>query len=202
MFILKNIEDVNSVPSNKNLLYFKDIDDVSSIPSNKSWLYFYPTVKPKFHLDARFQRTMTIRAGTTFHIDIPFKATPTPTVTWTCNNKTVTRSYRTSIDTNDYGTNLTVRTAERSDSGDYVIKASNKAGQDTVTVTVNVVDCPSPPQGPLAVVKLGSSEVTLTWNQPHDDGGSPVTGFILEKREGGYGTWTKVASGVPDTTFR
>lgn len=71
-----------------------------------------------------------------------------------------------------------------------------------MTVTVNVVDSPSPPQGPLALVKLGSNEVTLSWSRPRDDGGSPITGYVLEKREGGYGSWTNVSSKIPDTTFR
>ena len=159
-------------------------------------------MKPKFNLDARFEKVMTIRAGHTFRIDIPYKATPTPTVSWTRNGDTVQKSHRVTIDSTNYGTTLTARTAERTDSGDYVIKASNKAGEDTVTVTVNVVDSPSPPQGPLAVVKLNSNEVTLSWSPPHDDGGSPVTGYVLEKREGGYGSWTNVSGMIPDTTFR
>ncbi len=34
--------------------------------------------------------------------------------------------------------------------------------------------------------------MTIEWNAPHNDGGVPVTGYIIEKRESRSHVWTEV----------
>lgn len=55
------------------------------------------------------------------------------------------------IDNVDYNTKLTIRPAQRGDSGEYMVSASNSSGRDQVTVMVTVTDKPMKPEGPLAV---------------------------------------------------
>lgn len=42
-------------------------------------------------------------------------------------------------------------------------------------------DKPSPPQGPLDISDITPETCTLSWKAPFDDGGSPVTNYIVEK---------------------
>lgn len=44
-----------------------------------------------------------------------------------------------------------------------------------------LVDKPSPPQGPLDISDITPETCTLSWKAPFDDGGSPVTNYIVEK---------------------
>lgn len=49
---------------------------------------------------------------------------------------------------------------------------------------------PSPPGTP-AVVKVGKCYVDLKWEPPASDGGSRITGYIIEKRQVGVASWIK-----------
>ena len=45
---------------------------------------------------------------------------------------------------------------------------------------------------------MDKTSVTLSWKPPKDDGGSPLTEYVFERRESTRTTWTKVASIPPD----
>lgn len=42
-------------------------------------------------------------------------------------------------------------------------------------------DVPGAPTGPLTASDLTVESVTLTWRPPKHDGGSPITGYVVEK---------------------
>lgn len=51
------------------------------------------------------------------------------------------------------------------------------------------------------------SEITnescfLAWNPPRDDGGSPVTNYIIESRQTDKEEWVKLSATVKQTTFK
>lgn len=52
----------------------------------------------------------------------------------------------------------------------------------------------------MAVSDIDGTEMTLSWQPPMHDGGSPLTGYFLEKREGRKAFWAKVARLPPDET--
>lgn len=52
-------------------------------------------------------------------------------------------------------------------------------------------DKPGPPRNP-GVSSVNEDSVTLTWEIPEKDGGSPVTGYVVEIRSALKKTWTKV----------
>jgi len=53
-------------------------------------------------------------------------------------------------------------------------------------------DVPSKPIGPLTATNLTESSATLSWQQPAYDGGSDITGYMLEVKSPLERTWTKV----------
>uniref|UniRef100_A0A8C0EK92 Titin n=1 Tax=Bubo bubo TaxID=30461 RepID=A0A8C0EK92_BUBBB len=57
---------------------------------------------------------------------------------------------------------------------------------------------PGPPTG-LKPTEVTKDSVTLTWNEPDEDGGSPITGYWVERYDPEQDKWIKLAEGVPTT---
>lgn len=63
-------------------------------------------------------------------------------------------------------------------------------------------DPPSAPGVPHAV-DTSPDSITLSWTKPRNDGGSPITGYLIEKRKVGEPKWTRAtAAPVPDLTHK
>ena len=58
-------------------------------------------------------------------------------------------------------------------------------------------------QGPITVTDVRAKRATVHWQQPEDDGGSPVTGFVLERQDADTGRWVPCGEAGPaDTAAR
>ena len=63
---------------------------------------------------------------------------------------------------------------------------------------IGVPDAPGSPK----VSDISETSATLTWTPPSHDGGSPVTSYQIEKREGRSGHWTTCNKfDVSETSF-
>ena len=75
-----------------------------------------------------------------------------------------------------------------------VLVASLSLTHQSHVISVPASDKPSPPEGPLVASDITADSAALTWKPPKSDGGSPLTGYVIEKRDVRKTTWTKVAS--------
>lgn len=158
-----------------------------------------PPSAPKITSDLSI-RDMTVIAGQEFKITVPFTANPRPRPSWTINGAEVIPDDRVKFDTSNNATVYINKSAKRSETGVYTISLSNTEGTDSASCRVLIVDRPTPPQGPLDVSDITPDTCTLSWKAPLDDGGSPITNYVVEKMDAA-GTWVKVSSFVRSTHY-
>lgn len=58
-------------------------------------------------------------------------------------------------------------------------------------VMIEILDAP---EGPLAVSDIRPDSCVLTWKPPKNDGGAPISNYIIEKFDTKKGEWQKVSS--------
>lgn len=87
----------------------------------------------------------------------------------------------------------------------FRVRAANKQGKSEPLTTQQAVEAKNPFNEP---TKPGTPEVTdfdkdfveLKWAPPAEDGGSPITGYVIEKRDKFNPNWEKAAEVVGDAT--
>ncbi|XP_015183294.1 PREDICTED: twitchin isoform X5 [Polistes dominula] len=158
-----------------------------------------PAFPPKITSDLSI-RDMTVIAGEPFTITVPFTANPKPRPSWSINGEEVLTGDRIKFETTDIASQFINKKAKRSDTGTYTIYLTNTVGTDSASCKVLVVDKPSPPQGPLDISDITPETCTLSWRPPFDDGGSPVTNYVVEKLDPA-GFWVKLSSFARNTHY-
>ncbi|KAF0296563.1 Twitchin [Amphibalanus amphitrite] len=147
-------------------------------------------VKPSFNKSAL--EDLVVRAGTRVQYNIPIEGSPKPKVEWRVDGSVLEPSERVELATQGGQTTLDIPFSVRSDSGQYTLTLTNDHGSDSATATVTVLDKPSPPQGPLKVSDVNKDGCKLAWQEPKDDGGSPIIHYLVEKMDVNRGTWVEV----------
>ncbi|TBR12255.1 MAG: fibronectin type III domain-containing protein [Candidatus Nitrosotenuis sp.] len=88
------------------------------------------------------------------------------------------------------------------DSSNSVITSSPATvyGGDAYSVTVLAETAPQPPTG-LSSAAVSSSQINLSWSAPADNGGSPITGYKIERSAGGAFSVLVANTGSTGTTY-
>ena len=140
-------------------------------------------------------KNITIKATQPFSVDLPFRAEPLPTLSWTFNGKDVNSDTRFSHDLGENLLKLSGKETKRSDTGKYLVKLTNAYGSDSCEVDLVVLSAPSKPKGPLEIKEVRKyvfnvirlnihkiifliaslrDHVVIGWSKPDDNGGKDV----------------------------
>ncbi len=158
------------------------------------------TAPPAFAFDInQYKETIYLKEGQSTTIEIPFAGNPQPTAKWTFNGGSIPTSKRFMPDTIWNFASLCIGHAEVNDSGSYDLTLENKYGKVTISIKVKVTGVPSAPIG-LNFTDVRETSVTLRWEPPKNDGGSKVTGYLIEKRDPFRSSYTRVGT-TKDTQF-
>uniref|UniRef100_A0A915KJE1 Twitchin n=1 Tax=Romanomermis culicivorax TaxID=13658 RepID=A0A915KJE1_ROMCU len=146
------------------------------------------------HLAPKIDRSaiqeIKVRAGQGFDLNVPVSGEPPPTIVWTFGGKELQTTDRLKIDNPDYMTKFSMKRTLRSDTGAYLITATNDSGKDEAIVNVIVLDHPASPEGPLNVTDIHKEGCHLDWKPPVDDGGADISHYVVEKQDVATGLWT------------
>uniref|UniRef100_A0A8D2QM71 Titin n=1 Tax=Zosterops lateralis melanops TaxID=1220523 RepID=A0A8D2QM71_ZOSLA len=160
------------------------------------------TMLPEFDLRALYQKTVIAKAGDNIKIEIPVLGRPRPAVTWKKEDQILKQTQRVNYENTATATILTINECIRSDSGQYPLSAKNIVGEVSEVITVQVHDIPGPPTGPIKFEEISCDSLTFSWEPPLNDGGVPISNYVVEMRQTDSTTWTELATTVIRTTFK
>ena len=93
-------------------------------------------------------------------------------------------------------TEATARNLEKGEEYDFRVVAVNENGESEPLETSESIKAKHPfdPPGKPGAPECESTtpdSITLKWDKPRKDGGKPIKGYVVEKREKGSKRWTK-----------
>lgn len=148
---------------------------------------------PKIRLPRQYEDGLIIEADEVIRLKVGLAGQPTPLVEWSHNGELLTDGGRYEIETSDKNSSLRISNAQRSDRGEYNLRAINKLGEDYASFLVTVTAKPEPPGKITVNMSLGQS-ITLSWAEPADDGGCKIGNYIVEYYRLGWDVWLKATT--------
>lgn len=146
--------------------------------------------------------TAYVKAGSNLKIEIPLTGRPLPKVSISKDGQVLKSTMRFNSDVTTDSLIISLRESVASDAGRYDITASNSIGTTKSFVNIVVLDRPTPPVGPVEMCDVTEDSVSLKWLPPAYDGGSPITNYIVLKRETTTANWMEVSSAVARCTIK
>ncbi|XP_017752086.1 PREDICTED: immunoglobulin-like and fibronectin type III domain-containing protein 1 [Rhinopithecus bieti] len=159
-----------------------------------------PTIAPD--VTEKLREPLVVKAGKPVTVKIPFQSHLPVQAAWRKDGAKVVGSgdKEAQVDLGDGYTRLCLPSTGRKDSGQYSVTLRSEGGSVQAELTLQVIDKPDPPQGPMEVQDCHRAGVCLRWRPPRDDGGQPVECYLVERRQAGRSTWLKVGEAPADST--
>lgn len=153
-------------------------------------------------LDVPMTTQYTAKAGRDVEVFIPLKGRPAPNVTWRRGDRNMAGDNRFTIKSTERSTTLLIPKVTRDDCGKYMLEIENGVGEPKIiTVSLRVLDSPSSCQK-LIIKNVTRGKLTLSWEAPLVDGGSPVTNYIVEKKASTMKAYQVISAECPNTSYK
>ena len=157
-------------------------DSVSNMPTESDRIQFPKNIKTVSSATiVKGPEDATHGIGETVQFRAHYFGNPEPRVTWIKNSNRITvKDLRINIKTYSGESTLIVKDLRADDSGKYEVLIENEIGNDAASASLSVEGPPEPPSGRPYVSNIDTSSLTLAWYGSTYDGGSMVTGYIVE----------------------
>ncbi|KAF7711539.1 hypothetical protein HF521_000550 [Silurus meridionalis] len=149
---------------------------------------------PKIDADAmdKFSEPVVIRSGENAIFKLPFSGKDPMKVQWFKDEVELVNGPGIRIESSSTQSRLILNKCQRKNTGEIKIKLKNEFATAEATSKLVVLGKPTPPQGPIDVIESSLSAIEFKWRPPKDDGGCPVTNYILERQQVGRNSWIKI----------
>ncbi|XP_042781727.1 immunoglobulin-like and fibronectin type III domain-containing protein 1 [Panthera leo] len=160
-----------------------------------------PVIAPD--VTEKLREPLVVKAGKPVTVKIPFQSHLPVQAAWKKDGAELVGSGSSrgvQVALGDGFTRLCLPSAGRKDRGQYSVTLRSEGGSVQAELTLQVIDKPQPPQGPLEAQDCQGAGVCLHWRPPQDDGGRALEHYVVERRQAGRSTWLKVGEPPADST--
>ncbi|XP_058556327.1 immunoglobulin-like and fibronectin type III domain-containing protein 1 isoform X2 [Neofelis nebulosa] len=160
-----------------------------------------PVIAPD--VTEKLREPLVVKAGKPVTVKIPFQSHLPVQAAWKKDGAELVGSGGSrgvQVALGDGFTRLCLPSAGRKDRGQYSVTLRSEGGSVQAELTLQVIDKPQPPQGPLEAQDCQGAGVCLHWRPPQDDGGRALEHYVVERRQAGRSTWLKVGEPPAGTT--
>uniref|UniRef100_A0A674MMP7 Immunoglobulin like and fibronectin type III domain containing 1, tandem duplicate 2 n=1 Tax=Takifugu rubripes TaxID=31033 RepID=A0A674MMP7_TAKRU len=146
-----------------------------------------------------FTEPVKVRAGQNAMFKMPFIGQEPIRIQWYREGEELLGDNNVKVEKCRSQSRLLLSRCQRKDTGEIKIKLKNQHGVTEAISQLIVLDKPTPPLGPAETTESSATCVEFKWRPPKDDGGSPVTHYLMERQQVGRNTWKKLGEipGVP-----
>ncbi|MEQ2298780.1 hypothetical protein AMECASPLE_008888 [Ameca splendens] len=110
--------------------------------------------------------------------------------------KVVSGGSRVTLRSEGTQSSLEISEAVPEDTGSYTVIVRNRHGSAQHTLSLSVIDRPTPPSSQPVASRVSTQSLVLSWTGPSYDGGTAVLGYIVEALQEGSkepGSWTEIS---------
>ncbi|XP_030570282.1 muscle M-line assembly protein unc-89 isoform X1 [Drosophila novamexicana] len=148
---------------------------------------------PKIRLPRTYEDGLIVEAEEVVRLKVGVAGQPPPAITWLHEGEVIVPGNRFEVTNTEKNSLLKIDNVQRSDRGEYMVRAWNKLGEDITSFLVTVTARPNAPGAPRLNMSFGKS-ATLSWTAPLDDGGCKIGNYIVEYFRIGWNVWLKAAT--------
>ncbi|XP_064106001.1 myosin light chain kinase, smooth muscle-like isoform X3 [Macrobrachium nipponense] len=144
---------------------------------------------------------VTVLKGQSATLTASYTGKPEPLVSWLKKEQEICDGGRYSVKTENGITTLIIHDIVQEDCDKYTVVVRNSLGAHAAFASLAVGSAPEPPADKPNHSEVTDDSVTLSWYGPTYDGGSVVTGYIVEAHKIGNGDWFTLISGCHSTSY-
>ncbi|KAM9799892.1 immunoglobulin-like and fibronectin type III domain-containing protein 1 [Syngnathus typhle] len=159
---------------------------------------------PRMNKDdlTKFSKPVIVNTGKDAAFVLSFLGREPIKIQWFNEGEELLEDTRTRIERSSSHTRLLLLKCKRKTSGEIKIKIKNDFGTTEAVTQLTVLDKPTVPLGPVDIIDGSANCIAFKWRPPKDNGGSPITNYILERQQIGRNSWKTLGKIGPEPHYR
>ncbi|KAM3863806.1 myosin light chain kinase, smooth muscle-like [Diretmus argenteus] len=146
-----------------------------------------------------------VLAGETARLACFFTASPPVVSCWIRGKDQIVDGSELWTENTDRSSTLVIEKAKLQQTGRYTVVVMDRKGSAQHTLTLSVIEKPTPPASCPVISIISPTCLVLSWSGPCYDGGSAILGYKVEVKSLGPtkpGDWTEVTAQCKSTSYR